>query len=257
MNSRAEPAPWLIYTLQVALVTAALGAWEFSARSNRLISFFFSRPMAIASRVWEWVWGETIYRHVWQTLAETTTGFLLGVLAGLVIALICYYSPLIYRITQPFIDVANAMPRAVFGPLFILWFGLGMTSKSVLAASLVVFIVFYATLTGLREVDQNVVYKIRLLGSSQRDLLVHVLLPSALVWVFSSLRTSVGFALAGAVVGEYIGSTRGIGYQIALSEGNLDATGIFAGLFVLSVMVLGMNAVLQWIERRLAPWRAA
>lgn len=257
MFKAVDPGAWLVRASQLVLTVGLLALWEFNARGSAKVQFFVSRPTKIADRVWEWLTGADIYRHAAHTAAETLLGFAIGVAGGLLIALLCYYSPVVHRILQPFLDIANAMPRVVFGPLFILWFGFGITSKAVLAASLVLFIVFFGTLAGLKEVDQNLVIKIRLFGGSNRDILVHVLLPSAVNWVFSSLRSSVGFALAGAVVGEYIGSSRGVGYQIALAEGNLDATGIFAGLVVLSILVLCLNAILERVERRLTPWKVA
>lgn len=255
MSTRREPRLWVVRLFQGLLLMSALLLWEYKARDDAKFQFFFSRPSRIAVRIYEWLTGTDIYRHAALTLTETVIGFVVGVAAGLAIALVCYYSPFIYKLLLPFMDIANAMPRVVFGPLFILWFGLGLTSKAVLAASLVLFIVFFGTLAGLREVDRNLVHKVQLFGGTQRDILMHVLLPSALTWVFSSLRTSVGFALAGAVVGEYVGASKGVGYQIALAEGNLDATGIFAGLLILSVLVLGMNMLLERAERYLTPWR--
>lgn len=243
-------------SLQLALTLVALGIWEWMAARDRTLQFFISKPSRIALRLWEWVTRGDLHLHALNTTVETLVGFGLGVVIGLVLALVCFYLPLVYRTIEPFMDVFNAMPRAVFGPLFILWFGLGLTSKAVLAGSLVLFIVFFGTLSGLKEVDENIIHKVRLMGANQWELLVHVLLPSALSWVFSSLRTSVGFAMAGAVIGEYIGAGRGIGFQISLAEGNLDATGVFTGLLVLALMVLLMNTVLVRLERRLTPWRS-
>jgi NitT/TauT family transport system permease protein len=247
--------PWAVRLLQLLLVVMALGAWEYRGATSRKFQFFFSRPSRIAVRAWDWLTSLDIYRHAGLTLAETATGFAVGVSLGLTLALICYYSPLVHRLIEPFMDIANAMPRVVFGPLFILWFGLGMMSKAMLAASLVLFIVFFGTLAGLKEVDNHIVQKVKLFGAGPKDLLVHVLLPSALSWVFSGLRSSIGFALAGAVVGEYVGSSRGIGYQIALAEGTLDATGIFAGLVILAAIVIGLNYLLGMLERFLTPWK--
>lgn len=257
MSSKGENRTWVVRSLQLLLIVGGLAAWEISARGDRVFQFFFSRPSRILQRVWDWLLGTDIYRHAAYTLTETLAGFALGVAGGLALALVCYYSPLIRRVVMPVLDIFNAMPRVVFGPLFILWFGLGLTSKAMLAASLVLFIVFVGTLTGLQEVDHQLVLKVQLLGASRREVLVHVLLPSALTWVFSSLRSSVGFALAGAVVGEYVGSSKGVGYQIALAEGNLDATGIFAGLLILAALVLGINALLGRLELRLTPWKSA
>jgi NitT/TauT family transport system permease protein len=255
MPSIRNPNRHLVLLLQLLLALAFLAAWEWKGRHDLTFRYFMSQPTKILARTWTWLMTPETYLHTWHTVAETAAGFAAGAVIGLVLAICCFYQPLLYRVLQPFLDVLNAMPRVVFSPLFILWFGLGFTSKAVLAASLVLFIVFMATLTGLREVDPNLVYKLRLMGASDWGVLLHCLLPSGLTWVFTSLRTSVGFALAGAVVGEYVGASRGLGYQIALAEGNLDATGIFTGLLILSVVVLLMNEILARVERRLTPWR--
>jgi NitT/TauT family transport system permease protein len=256
MPATTEVKPWLFRILQAGIALALLGAWQLVTHNNLTAQFFFSRPSRIFMRLWDWVADGVLVTSAVETLKATLIGFIIGVIAGLVLALVCFYTPFVHKLIQPFVNIANAMPRAVFGPLFILWFGLGISSKAALAASLVLFIVFFATLSGLQEVDQNIIHRVRLMGGGPRDLLVHVLLPSAFSWLFASLKTSVGFALAGAVVGEYVGASRGVGYQIAYAEGNLDATGVFAGLLVLSVMVLCLNAVLDRVEHRLTPWRS-
>ncbi|HWH68436.1 MAG TPA: ABC transporter permease [Candidatus Sulfotelmatobacter sp.] len=245
-----------IRAIQLVLMVGVLAAWEMRARTSKIFGFFFSQPSRIADRIWKWLTVNDLHLAAAETLGETLAGFAIGVGIGLTLALVCYYSPVIFQVIEPVVNIANAMPRVVFGPLFILWFGLGMMSKVMLAASLVLFIVFFATLAGLKEVDRNVTLKVKLMGASPLQMLAHVLLPSALTWLFSSLRTSVGFALAGAVVGEYVGAGKGLGYHIAFAEGNLDSTGVFAGLLVLAFIVLALNAILERVERRLTPWRA-
>jgi NitT/TauT family transport system permease protein len=153
------------------------------------------------------------------------------------------------------VKVANAMPRIVLAPIFTLWFGLGVLSKVAFGVTLVFFVVFFNTYQGVREVDRNVLNNARMLGASDRDLVRHVLLPSALVWILSSLHTSVGLALVGAVVGEYLGSARGLGYLIQQAEALFDTTGVFAGLVVLAGFVLAVDLLVSFVERRLLRWK--
>ena len=150
----------------------------------------------------------------------------------------------------------NAMPRVVLAPLFILWFGLGLLSKVVMVVSLVFFVVFFSTYTGIREVDRDLVNNARILGANPRHLIRHVLLPSALTWIFSSLRTSVGFALIGAVVGEYLGSHEGMGYVISYAEAMFNATGVLAGLLVLMAAVIAIDVALKRLDTRFSYWKA-
>jgi NitT/TauT family transport system permease protein len=143
----------------------------------------------------------------------------------------------------------------VLAPLFLLWFGLGIWSKVALGVTLVFFVVFFNTWRGVRDVDPRLIDNVRLLGASRAELTRHVLFPSALSWIFASLHLSVGFAIVGAVVGEYLGSARGIGYLIAQAEGVFDTTGVFAGIVVLSVVVLAVTSVVMRLERWLLRWQ--
>jgi NitT/TauT family transport system permease protein len=149
----------------------------------------------------------------------------------------------------------NSLPRVVLAPIFLLWFGLGIWSKVVFAVTLVFFIVFFNTYQGVREVPPALVANARILGAKERQLLRHVYLPSALTWIFSSLHVSVGFAIVGAVVGEYLGSSEGMGHLIAEAEGVFDTTGVFAGIVVLAAVVLLIDLVVHRLERFLLRWK--
>jgi NitT/TauT family transport system permease protein len=150
----------------------------------------------------------------------------------------------------------NAVPRVVLAPLFLLWFGLGIWSKVALAVTLVFFVMFFNTFQGVRDVDRVLIDNVRMLGATERQLVRHVLVPSALTWIFSSLQTSLGFAMVGAVVGEYLGSTRGLGYVISQAEGTFDTTGVFAGMTVLAIVVVIISAAVTRLERWLLRWKA-
>ena len=151
--------------------------------------------------------------------------------------------------------MANALPRVVLAPIFTLWLGLGIWSKVALGVTLVFFIVFFNVYQGVREVSGTVLANGRMLGMSERQLMRHVYWPSALSWMFSSLHTSVGFAVVGAVVGEYLGSAAGLGYLIQQAEGVFDVAGVFAGMFVLSAFVILIDLAVTHVERRLLVWR--
>src|SRR5207245_421672 len=148
----------------------------------------------------DWIRTGFIFRHLVVTMQETIIGFLLGTLLGVAVGFLFAHWEKLARIFDPLMVALNAMPRVVLAPLFILWFGLGLLSKVVMVVSLVFFVVFFSTYTGIREVDRDLVNNARILGASPRHMIRHVLLPSALTWIFASLRTSVGFALIGAVV---------------------------------------------------------
>lgn len=249
----------VLLAVQALVLVVGLVLWEVLSRRHpggpSLDPFFFSRPSLIWGRVQQWFTSGFIYRHITITAEEMILAFLIGAALGIALGFVFGRSPLVSRIFDPYIKVANALPRIVLAPIFALWFGLGVLSKVVFGVTLVFFIVFFNTYQGVREVDRNIVNNARMLGATEADLVRHVLLPSALSWILSSLRTSVGFALVGAVVGEYLGAARGLGYVIQQAEGVLDATGVFAGIVVLSAFVLVVDLVVTVVERRLLVWK--
>ena len=180
---------------------------------------------------------------------------LIGAAGGILFGFLFARRELLAAVFDPYIKAANALPRVVLAPIFALWFGLGIWSKVALGFTLVFFIVFFNVYQGVREVSPVVLANARMLGMNERQLLRHVYWPSALTWMFSSLHTSVGFALVGAVVGEYLGSSAGLGYKIHEAESVFDVTGVFAGMLILSVFVIVIDAVVTAIENRLLVWR--
>jgi NitT/TauT family transport system permease protein len=164
-------------------------------------------------------------------------------------------SPAASAVLDPYIKAANSMPRVILAPIFGVWFGLGIWSKVALAVTLVFFIVFFNVYQGVKEVSPVVLANARMLGASQRQLLRFVYLPSATSWVFSSLHTSVGLAFVGAVVGEYLGSARGVGYLILQAEGTFDINTVFAGIVVLTVFALVLDWLVGLAEKRLMRWQ--
>jgi sulfonate transport system permease protein len=165
--------------------------------------------------------------------------------------------PVLSALLDPYIRIANALPRAVLASIFLLWFGLGIWSKVALGVTVVFFIVFFNAFRGVREVDRVLIDNARMLGASERQLIRHVLIPSALTWVFSSLHVSIGLAIVAVVVGEYLGASGGIGYLIAQAEGVFDTTSVFAGMTVLAIGVLSVGVVVDLLERRLLSWKPA
>jgi NitT/TauT family transport system permease protein len=217
--------------------------------------FFFSTPLEVASRIVRWFTEGTIWKHLWITLVEAMLAFVIGSLAGVLIGFWFARKPTINAVFDPYVKMLNALPRVVLAPIFALWFGLGIASKVALGVTLVFFIVFFNVYQGVKEVSPTILANARMLGMSERQLMRHVYWPSALSWMFSSLHTSVGFAVVGAVVGEYLGSAAGLGYIIQQAEGVFDVAGVFAGMFVLAVFVILIDMIVTVIEKRLLVWR--
>jgi NitT/TauT family transport system permease protein len=240
---------------QVAVGASALALWEALVSVRLLDPFFVSQPTEIARRVAAWSGDGTIWLHLATTLEESLLGLLIGSALGIALGFWFGRSPALAMVFDPYIKMLNAVPRIVLAPLFLLWFGLGIWSKVALAVTLVFFIMFFSTYQGVRDADRVLVDNVRMLGASQRQLVRHVLVPSALTWIFSSLQASLGFAMVGAVVGEYLGSTRGLGYVISQAEGTFDTTGVFAGMTVLAIVVVLVSAAVSRLERWLLEWK--
>ena len=224
--------------------------------NDRQAAFFFGEPLKVAGRIWGWFIGQAdIYRHLWVTLVETLLAFAAGSTLGLLFGLWLALQPMASAILEPYIKALNSMPRIILAPIFAVWFGLGVASKVALGVTLVFFIVFFNVYQGVKEVSPVVLANARMLGASGRQLLRHVYLPSATSWVFSSLHTSVGLAFVGAVVGEYLGSSQGVGYLILQAEGTFDINTVMAGILVLTAFALVLDALVGRIEARLMKWQ--
>lgn len=252
MNERSRAK---VRLLQTGFGFGLVVLWELMVRFGVADPFFFSRPTLILQRTYQWFVSGSIYQHLLVTVIEAVLAFVVGSALGILVGFWLARSPLASATLDPYIRAANSLPRVVLAPIFILWFGLGIASKVALGVTLVFFIVFFNTFQGVREVDPVVLNNARMLGASERQLWQHVLVPSAMTWVFSSLHTSIGFALVGAVVGEYMGSARGLGYIIAQAEGTFDSTGVFAGMVVLAAVVLLIDAEIHAVENRLLKWK--
>src|SRR5436305_6624684 len=181
--------------------------------------------------------------------------FLIGAVGGIVIGFWFARQPFMAAVFDPYVKMTNALPRVVLAPIFALWLGLGIWSKVALGVTLVFPIVFFNVYQGVKEVSPAVLANARMLGMDERQLTRHVYWPSALSWMFSSLHTSVGFAVVGAVVGEYLGSAAGLGYLIQQAEGVFDVAGVFAGMIVLAMFVVAIDLLVTKVENRLLVWR--
>lgn len=246
-----------VHLSRLALIGGFLAAWEIGADTGVIDPFFFPSPSSVLSRIGQWFKEGDIWLDLGITLLETALSFVFGVLAGTGLGLWLGLSRFASDVIQPIIKVFNAIPRVLLAPIFVIWFGLGLASKVALGMTIVIFIAFFNTYQGVREVNPVVLANARLLRASKLALLWHVYIPSAMSWILSSLRVSVGMAVMGAVVAEYLGSSMGLGHVIAQAEGVMDAIGVFAGIVVLSVFVVLLDLVVDQLEKRLLVWRPA
>jgi NitT/TauT family transport system permease protein len=246
--------------LQVLVAVVAIALWygltTYPVFGKILLPpFFFSNPVDVSAQIVDWFVSGVIWRHLAVTLWESILAFVIGSFGGVLVGFWFARQPRTAAVFDPYVKMANALPRVVLAPIFTLWLGLGIWSKVALGVTLVFFIVFFNVYQGVKEVSPTVLANARMLGMNERQLMRHVYWPSALSWMFSSLHTSVGFAVVGAVVGEYLGSAAGLGYLIQQAEGVFDVAGVFAGMFVLAAFVIVIDAIVTMIEKRLLVWR--
>ncbi len=249
---------WVL-TIRLLILAVLTGGWELAARYNFMDPFFFSQPTAIFWRLVTWVKEGTslgpLWYQVWVTMEEAILGFLWGAVAGIIVGILLGRNKFWADVFSIYIKVFNAIPRIVLAPIFIMAFGLGMTSKVAVSFVMVFFVVFANAFQGVREADKAMIANAKILGASPWDVTRSVILPSALSWIFASLHVSFGFAIVGAVVGELLGSRFGIGQLIAIAQGSFDAAGVFGGMIVLLVVALAADYAMGFIERSIVKWR--
>jgi len=260
-NAAARQRRVTVNVLRIAVLIFFLLVWEIAARTKLIDPFFSGMPSGIAAQLWTWIIEGTAQGSLWTqiavTLEEALIGFAAGVVFGVVLGVLLGRNHFLADIFGPYIKAANSIPRVVLGSIFIIWLGLGLPSKAALAMVLVFFAVFFNAFQGVREVERNLIANARILGASSSRVFSDVILPSAMSWIIASLHTSFGFALVGAIVGEYLGAYEGIGLLIATAQGTFNPNGVFAAMLILAVVALGAEALVTLLEHRLLKWRPA
>ena len=251
----------LVNFWRIAVLVIILGGWELAARLHWIDPFFYSMPTLIVAQIYTWVVHGTSQGPLWQqvlvTLEETVLGFLIGAAGGIVCGILLGRNKLLADIFSVYIKVANSIPRVVLGSIFVIALGLGMASKVALAVVMVFFVVFGNAFQGVREADRYMIANAQILGASPRQVTMSVVVPSALSWILASLHVSFGFALVGAVVGEFLGARQGIGLLISTAQGAFNASGVFGAMIVLAVVALIAEGLITLLENRLLKWRPA
>lgn len=246
----------ILHVEQVLLLLVILAVWEAAVRMGFVREFSLPPPLKIGERIWELSVSGEIFLHLYTTLIEMIGGFVLGAITGVLGGMLLALAPRVAAILDPFIVTLNGLPRAALAPLFIVWLGIGISSKIAIAASIVFFICLFATHMGMKNTDAVLLRAVEALGANQRQLLIKVRLPSTVPWILTALKSSVGMALIGAVIGELVAASNGLGWYIASSAGNFDITGIFAGLVVLGVVAICVDAVVERTGAHFTKWRA-
>jgi NitT/TauT family transport system permease protein len=249
----------LVWIARALTLLFILGGWELFADKKIIDPFFYGQPSGIFGQLKTWLEHGTafgsIWLQIWVTLKEALLGFFYGVSGGIIFGVALGQVRFLSDVLGPYIKIINAMPRIVLGSIFFVAFGLGTTSKVLLASVLVFFVVFFNAFQGVREVDRNLVANARVLGASRWQVVRNVVLPSALVWIIASLHVAFGFSIIGAIVGEFIGAQKGLGLVIASSQNNFNPDGVFGAMVIIGIIALTAEGLIAQLEHRLLAWR--
>jgi NitT/TauT family transport system permease protein len=238
----------IVFAIVVAL-------WQLAVTFKWLDFYFVSSPAAIALRLWQLVVSGRLFIHLGITFWEVVLGFVVGAVLGVTCGMAMAAGRLVPEILDPYIMALYGLPRAALAPLFVVWFGIGVASKVAVGASIVFFLCLFSTYSGMRLTDTMLLQAVKALGATKRQLLFKVRVPYAMPWIIAGLKSSVGMALIGTIVGEFVAASRGIGWYIAYAGGSYDTTGVMVGLLVLGVMSVVLNALLRRFEARLLNWK--
>ncbi|MFN3892175.1 MAG: ABC transporter permease [Beijerinckiaceae bacterium] len=240
--------------IRVGIAAMFILLWEYLSRSRQL-EFYLSKPTDVSARLVQWVSDGTLLSHLQATIAVAVAGFMIGAGAGLVVGLLLGRATTVAKILDPFLMAFYSMPKVALAPVFVLWFGVDLGMKVIFVAVVVFFLVFLNTYSGVRNVNRDQLTIMRLMGANEADLMRKVVIPSALVWVFTGLRLSVPYALIGTILGEMMATNRGLGFLLANTAAMFDTAGTFATLVVIVAISMIFNALVRLAETNLMPWQ--
>ena len=229
--------------------------WEALSRLGWLDPFYAPPPSRVARVMVSLFTDGEIWPHLEATFSAAIIGLLAGLAVGIVLGFGAALVPILAELLEPVMIVLNAIPRVILAPLFVIWLGIDLASKVALALILVAVLIFFAVYSGIKEVDQHLVERVLTLGGGRRVLIREVYVPSVTAWVMGNLKVAVGFAFTGAVVGEFVASSRGLGYLLQFAQSTYNAALTIALIVLIMAFVLVLFAVAEWIERRLLRWR--
>jgi NitT/TauT family transport system permease protein len=243
-----------IFAMRAVVIAAVLAIWQLLS-GPVLDPYFVSSPSRIAADLADGFREGNLLSDVGITMVEAAIGLVVGMVTGIVLGIAFAFWPTVDKIFEPILGAVNALPRPALAPLFVLWFGLGMSSKVLVALSLVFFVAFYNAYQGVKSIDQDVVNSVRVMRASRVALLRMVVLPAVFSWVFAAFKLSVGYALVGAIVGEFVGSTSGLGYELTQAQGLLDTDRVFAIVILTGIVASIVLFLADRAEARLLKWR--
>jgi NitT/TauT family transport system permease protein len=239
---------------RIALVAVVIAVWHFG--SGRLFDpFFVGSPIGVAKVLLDDLRDPRFWNDLRVTATEMTLGYVCGGLGGIALGVLFARWRLAADISDPFFTGLNSLPRIALAPLLVIWFGIDMASKVVLAATLVFFLTFFTTLSGIRNVDPALVDIARLVGANERQIFRYVMLPGAAAWIINGLKMSLPYALIGVIVGEFLIASSGLGYRLNSYSTSYNTNGTFAMLLVMMALMMSLNALMGLLERHVLRWK--
>ena len=252
--ARSDDRSMPLFAARALFLALVLAIWQGAVAAGLADAAFISTPAGVAQSLWLLFKSGDVLPNLGTTLIEIAISFALSVVFGIASAVVLDRNAWLNRIVSPFLTALNSMPRIALGPLFILWFGIGIASKVVLAFSLGYFIMLLSTLGGLKNVDRDLLLMSRLFGASELRLFRHVRLPWALPGIFAGLKLTLIYCSAGAVIGEMIAARSGLGLLVQTFSGRFDVAGVMALILIVALMVMTLTSLMELTERRLLEW---
>lgn len=240
-------------TDKILVVITVLALWQWGSMAAG--AYWVPAPWPVTVALWDMMRTGEIFRHASYTLQASLWGFVLGGVPGMVLPFALRRLPRLEAILDPFLVGGYGLPKLALAPLFILWFGIGIESKIALVTSVVFFLVYFNTAAGIRAIDPRLVLMARVIGAGELRIATQVIWPSAVPFIFAGFRVSTPYAIGGAVIAELISSNRGLGYLVQLGAMNFKTSQVFAAILAITLIVIGANAIVNGIERRLLRWR--
>jgi NitT/TauT family transport system permease protein len=251
---RRDRRATFILVTQIGTVLAALVAWQLLS-GPVIQSFLVSNPVAVAKKLWDVIGTPTMDQDIWVTGQELIYGWLIGSVCGALVGLGLGSVRFLGEAFEPIINAVNGVPKIALAPIFLLWFGFGMSSKVVLAAMMVFFIVFYNVFAAMRSVPQPLCEVARVMGGSRLYVIRKVVIPSIYGPLFAALKAGVSLATIGVIAGEYMSAQTGLGYYTMTATQDFDPAGLFAAIIIIVVMVVIGYAIIGFFERRALAWQ--
>ena len=239
---------------QVVALLILLALWEAAGRTGMLNPLYLPSPSQIGAALVDLFSDGRIWPHLEATFTAALGGLVLGIAVGVVLGVAAALVRLVAELLEPVMTLLNAVPRVILAPLFVIWLGIGLASKIALSFILVAVLIFFTVFTGIRQVDRRMVERVITLGGGRWALVRHVYLPSVTAWILSNLKIAVGFAFTGALVGEFVAATHGLGYLLSFAQSTYNAALMFALIFLILVVVLLIFGIAGRLEKYLLRW---